>query len=83
MPLVLLPLPSFYANLIVNFILLGQVVAGLWVLSIVGSWCNFLTLFYISNAHISSLILITMSITSYFQPNLHLNEQIEFKIEAD
>ncbi|XP_060218518.1 reticulon-like protein B1 [Lycium barbarum] len=24
------------------------VVAGLWVLSIVGSWCNFLTLFYIS-----------------------------------
>ncbi|CAI9768872.1 unnamed protein product [Fraxinus pennsylvanica] len=24
-----------------------QVVAGLWVLSIVGSWCNFLTLFYI------------------------------------
>ncbi|KAF8412178.1 hypothetical protein HHK36_000137 [Tetracentron sinense] len=24
------------------------VIAGLWVLSIVGSWCNFLTLFYIS-----------------------------------
>ncbi|OIT07369.1 PREDICTED: reticulon-like protein B1 [Nicotiana attenuata] len=24
------------------------VVAGLWILSIVGSWCNFLTLFYIS-----------------------------------
>ncbi|KAM7504828.1 hypothetical protein LguiB_003732 [Lonicera macranthoides] len=24
------------------------VVAGLWVLSVVGSWCNFLTLFYIS-----------------------------------
>ncbi|GKD46861.1 reticulon-like protein B1 [Tanacetum coccineum] len=26
------------------------VVAGLWVLSIVGSWCNFLTLFYITFA---------------------------------
>ena len=25
-----------------------QVIAGLWVLSIVGSWCNFLTLLYIS-----------------------------------
>lgn len=26
-----------------------QVIAGLWVLSIVGTWCNFLTLFYIGN----------------------------------
>ncbi|MBA0794347.1 hypothetical protein Gohar_018684 [Gossypium harknessii] len=25
-----------------------SVIAGLWVLSIVGSWCNFLTLFYIA-----------------------------------
>lgn len=24
-----------------------QVIAGLWVLSVVGNWCNFLTLFYI------------------------------------
>ncbi|WP_407803837.1 reticulon family protein, partial [Staphylococcus aureus] len=24
------------------------VIAGLWVLSIVGAWCNFLTLFYIA-----------------------------------
>jgi hypothetical protein len=36
-------------NLDGNGILFHQVIAGLWVLSIVGSWCNFLTLFYIGN----------------------------------
>jgi hypothetical protein len=36
-------------NLDGNDILFHQVIAGLWVLSIVGSWCNFLTLFYIGN----------------------------------
>ena len=36
-------------NLDGNGILFHQVTAGLWVLSIVGSWCNFLTLFYIGN----------------------------------
>nr|GMC91191.1 reticulon-like protein B5 [Ipomoea batatas] len=25
-----------------------KVIVGLWVISVVGSWCNFLTLFYIS-----------------------------------
>ena len=28
-------------------IVIYQVIAGLWVVSIVGNWCNFLTLFYI------------------------------------
>lgn len=26
-----------------------QAIAALWVLSVVGSWCNFVTLFYIGN----------------------------------
>lgn len=30
-----------------SFFFNSQVIAGLWVLSCVGSWCNFLTLFYI------------------------------------
>ncbi|MFQ6632268.1 hypothetical protein Gotur_009247 [Gossypium turneri] len=30
-----------------NGISIVQVIAGLWILSIVGSWCNFVTLFYI------------------------------------
>lgn len=29
--------------------LVNQVIAGFWVLSIVGSWCNFLTLFYMGS----------------------------------
>lgn len=36
--------------------LVFQVIAGLWVLSIFGSCCNFLTLFYIGNKMFWSLI---------------------------
>ncbi|KAH1080341.1 hypothetical protein J1N35_020102 [Gossypium stocksii] len=34
-----------------------SVIASLWVLSIVGSWCNFLTLFYIGIAVVFTLLL--------------------------
>lgn len=47
-----------------------QVIAGLWVLSIVGSWCNFLTLFYIcklrSSIDVASLLFSYLFAGSYF-----------------
>lgn len=42
-------------------------IAGLWVLSIVGNWCNFLTLFYIGNG------LLYASCISYKLNRLALN----------
>ncbi|CAN1300488.1 Reticulon-like protein B1, partial [Linum perenne] len=36
------------------------VIAGLWFLSIVGSWCNFLTLFYIGNANTHLLVIFVL-----------------------
>lgn len=37
--------------------LVDQVIAGFWVLSIIGGWCNFVTLFYIGN----SIVLLAIS----------------------
>lgn len=42
--------------LIIDIVLRVQVIVGLWVLSVIGNCCNFLTLFYIGNVIIKILL---------------------------
>lgn len=45
-----------------SFPLYFQVIAGLWVLSVVGNWCNFLTLFYIGKDFLTLLVIFVNNI---------------------
>jgi len=44
-----------------------QVIAGLWLLSVLGSCCNFLTLFYIGNDRDSSVTNVSLGVDSSFE----------------
>lgn len=47
-----------------------KAVAGLWFLSVLGSCCDFLTLFYIGNASLNSKVLLNFSILTYLDLRL-------------
>lgn len=46
-----------------------QVIASLWILSVLGSCCNFLTLFYIGNACDSSVTNVSLGVDWSFERN--------------
>jgi hypothetical protein len=49
----LFPVSWYCADTLHLFFCLSQVIAGLWLLSVLGSCCNFLTLSYIGNDRVS------------------------------
>ncbi|CAN0841176.1 Reticulon-like protein B3 [Linum grandiflorum] len=58
------------------------VIAGLWFLSIVGSWCNFLTLFYIGNATAHLSILTVVSLLRYYDKVSESPESVAYSFCA-